>query len=379
MALIVQKTGQRQGIANARFYQLGNAQYGAAGAVVFHDSTSGNNSVPGVTGYPCTTGYDLSTGLGSVDANSLVTNWTPDFTMTASPGAVSVQQGASGTTMVSTSIVGNFNSTVLMSASGLPSGATAAFAPNPIAAPGSGSSLLAINADASTAAGVYPVTISGVGSGMTHTVSVNLTILQVFTITSSVTNGTGGTITPSTASVLAGGNACLTISASTGYHLFSLIDNGVDVTASVNNGNYSIMNVTTNHTVVATFAINAYSVNASVGSGSGNITPANSIVNYGSPFTVTITADSGYTLGGLTDNGIAVTATSTGSGNYTYTIASVTQNHTIQASFTPDAVSSVPALGIWGMLATVAVLGAFVGRSRRILIARDGILHDDCD
>jgi subtilase family serine protease len=75
MALIVQKTGQRQGNANIRFYQLGNAQYGSGGAVGFHDITSGNNSVPGVVGYSCTTGYDLATGLGSVDANMLVNNW----------------------------------------------------------------------------------------------------------------------------------------------------------------------------------------------------------------------------------------------------------------------------------------------------------------
>jgi hypothetical protein len=76
MALIVQKTGQRQGNANIRLYQLGNAQYGSGGTAVFHDITSGNNSVPWVTGYSCTTGYDLATGLGSVDANALVSNWT---------------------------------------------------------------------------------------------------------------------------------------------------------------------------------------------------------------------------------------------------------------------------------------------------------------
>ena len=90
MALIVQKTGQRQGNANMRLYQLGNAQYGATGAVVFHDTTSGNNSVPGVTGYSSGTGYDLATGLGSVDASALVNNWTPDFTIAASPSALSV-------------------------------------------------------------------------------------------------------------------------------------------------------------------------------------------------------------------------------------------------------------------------------------------------
>jgi len=77
MALIVQKTGQRQGNANIRLYQLGNAQYNSGGPAIFHDTTSGNNSVPGVVGYSCTAGYDLVTGLGSVDAFALANNWVP--------------------------------------------------------------------------------------------------------------------------------------------------------------------------------------------------------------------------------------------------------------------------------------------------------------
>ena len=75
MALIVQKTGERQGNANVRFYQLGSAQYGSGGAAVFHDTTSGSSSVPGVAGYSCTQGYDMVTGLGSVDAFALASNW----------------------------------------------------------------------------------------------------------------------------------------------------------------------------------------------------------------------------------------------------------------------------------------------------------------
>src|SRR5207245_1968292 len=77
MALIVQKTGARQGNANTKFYSLANAQYtGAAGAVtMFHDVTSGNNSVPGVTGFSCGTGYDAVTGVGTVDATAMVNNW----------------------------------------------------------------------------------------------------------------------------------------------------------------------------------------------------------------------------------------------------------------------------------------------------------------
>jgi len=91
MALIVQQTGQRQGNANPRFYQLGNAQFGASGTAVFHDIVSGNNTVPGVSGYASVNGYDRATGLGSVDANALVTNWSgaPSATPTSTAAASS--------------------------------------------------------------------------------------------------------------------------------------------------------------------------------------------------------------------------------------------------------------------------------------------------
>ena len=76
MALVVQKTGERQGNPCPTLYNLGNAQYQGKGPVVFHDITDGNNSVPGTKGYSCTVGYDMATGLGSVDARALVTAWT---------------------------------------------------------------------------------------------------------------------------------------------------------------------------------------------------------------------------------------------------------------------------------------------------------------
>ncbi len=75
MALIVQKTGERQGNINPKLYQLGYSQYNLNGPKVFHDITSGNNSFQGVTGYTAGVGYDLATGLGSVDATVLVNNW----------------------------------------------------------------------------------------------------------------------------------------------------------------------------------------------------------------------------------------------------------------------------------------------------------------
>ena len=75
MALVVQKTGERQGNPCPALYTLGSAQFKGQGPVVFHDTTDGDTSVPGLKGYPCTPGYDLATGLGSVDASALVGAW----------------------------------------------------------------------------------------------------------------------------------------------------------------------------------------------------------------------------------------------------------------------------------------------------------------
>jgi subtilase family serine protease len=176
MALIVQHTGQRQGNANPRFYQLANAQYGSGGPAVFHDTTSGNNSVPGVTGYSSAAGYDLATGLGSVDAKALVYNWAPDFTLSSSPTSISAFQGASATTIISTAVYGGFSNVVSLSATGLPPGATATFSAPSIGAPGSGTSTLSLAAGVTTPVGTYTVTITGSAGGETHTTTVSFMV-----------------------------------------------------------------------------------------------------------------------------------------------------------------------------------------------------------
>jgi pseudomonalisin len=94
MALVVQKTGSRQGNANPIFYRLAQAQYSGGGPAVFHDVTTGNNTVPGVTGFSAGPGYDLTTGLGSVDAAALVNNFAAssspvaNFTWSPNPAVV---------------------------------------------------------------------------------------------------------------------------------------------------------------------------------------------------------------------------------------------------------------------------------------------------
>ena len=89
MALVNQSYGP-QGQADYELYPLS-----AKMPTAFHDVTLGTNQVPctagtpncangELTGYAAASGYDLGTGLGSIDANVLVTNWNSRSNGTAS-------------------------------------------------------------------------------------------------------------------------------------------------------------------------------------------------------------------------------------------------------------------------------------------------------
>jgi len=75
MALVVQRTGQRQGNPCPILYGMASATPAGSAHHPFHDITLGNNSVAGTAGYACGPGYDLATGLGSLDARALVEAW----------------------------------------------------------------------------------------------------------------------------------------------------------------------------------------------------------------------------------------------------------------------------------------------------------------
>ncbi len=100
----------------------------------------------------------------------------PNFSLSASPTSLSVAAGSSGSSTISTSISGGFNSAVSLSASGLPSGVTAAFNPTSIAAPGSGSSTLTFTASSTATAGTSTITINASGGGVSHSTTISLTI-----------------------------------------------------------------------------------------------------------------------------------------------------------------------------------------------------------
>jgi pseudomonalisin len=182
MALVVEHRGARQGNANPVLYSLANNQR-FGGAAVFHDVTTGNNSVPGVTGFGAVKGYDLASGLGSVDANMLVEHWSAAAGLAAihlslSSGALTVTPGGASEKLIAkVSLSGGFNAPVALAVKGLPSGVSATFVPAVLAAPGAGTSVLSLTSTAKAAAGKYTATVSAVGgSGVAQNAVVTLTV-----------------------------------------------------------------------------------------------------------------------------------------------------------------------------------------------------------
>jgi subtilase family serine protease len=177
-------------------------------ATDFHDIASGTSG-----SFSAEVGYDLVTGWGSPDGVGLInalapTSTSPAFSITASPAAVSVVQGSSGGSTITTTVSGGFDSAIALTASGQPTGVTLTLSSASIAAPGSGSSTLTMAVASTTAVGTYTITVSATGGGITHTATVALTVTAptagAFTISVSPTSGSlrqgqSGTATVTTA------------------------------------------------------------------------------------------------------------------------------------------------------------------------------------
>ncbi|HEY5030307.1 MAG TPA: protease pro-enzyme activation domain-containing protein [Candidatus Angelobacter sp.] len=201
MALVVQKTGAPQGNANSVLYSMAATQF-AGGTAVFNDITSGNNSVPKVTGFAAAPGYDQATGWGSVNAANLVNTWnnnSPDFALAASPKSQSVVQGNSVTYSAVITALNNYTGTISFSVAGLPAGAT--LTPPPPAVTNFGSSTITIltNNGATTPVGIYPLTITATDGVLVHTAAVTLSVTAPADFTMSAT--------PASQTVTAGVNA----------------------------------------------------------------------------------------------------------------------------------------------------------------------------
>ncbi|MER5332557.1 S8 family serine peptidase [Micromonospora sp. NPDC002717] len=141
-----------------------------------------NNATNNVVGNP---------GTGSPNKLLYVVNDdtppTNDFSVSVSPASGSTAPGGSVTATVATATTNGSAQSVSLSASGLPSGATASFSPATVTS--GGSSTLTISTSASTAPGTYTVTVTGTAASGSKSATYSLTV----TGTGGGCSGTNGT------------------------------------------------------------------------------------------------------------------------------------------------------------------------------------------
>src|SRR6185369_15362888 len=107
--------------------------------------------------------------------------------------------------------------------------------------------------DGSSVGAVTSYTFSNVT--VAHTIAASFAI-NVYTITASA--GANGAISPSGAvSVAHGANQTFTMTPATGYHVTDVVVDGGSVGAVAS---YTFTNVTTAHTIAASFSINQYTI-----------------------------------------------------------------------------------------------------------------------
>ncbi|WP_329405345.1 M28 family peptidase [Streptomyces virginiae] len=97
-----------------------------------------------------------------------------DFSMSLSPSSGTVQQGASVTTTVGTTVTTGNAQSVTLTASGLPAGVSATF--NPATVQSGQSSVLTLTATANAAPGASTVVVKGQGASLSHTVDYALNV-----------------------------------------------------------------------------------------------------------------------------------------------------------------------------------------------------------
>jgi subtilase family serine protease len=155
-------------------------------AVFNPTSTAGTSTLTLTASSSATTGTATVTITGT--SGSLVSTTTlaltvnaastPNFTIGASPSSLTVAPGSNGNSTITITSSGSFASATTLSATGLPSGVTAAFSTNPVTPPANSSvtSTLTLTASSTAATGATTVTVTGTSGSLSHSTSISLTV-----------------------------------------------------------------------------------------------------------------------------------------------------------------------------------------------------------
>ncbi len=193
LAVSEQSIISQGGLSSHRFGRIQDLFYSQNGrSDVWYDILSGSNgTLPNGSTSNAGAGWDFVTGWGAINFNSFVSTQVstgPDFTVSASPSSQSVAPGGGTSYTATVTSLNGFASSVALTVSGLPSGATANFNPSTVTG-GSGNSTLSVSTISTTPPGSYTLTITGTSGTLVHTTTVTLVVAQPdFSISASPTS-----------------------------------------------------------------------------------------------------------------------------------------------------------------------------------------------
>jgi hypothetical protein len=287
-------------------------------------------------------GYTVTvTGVGSASTHTTlvtvtVTPAASDFSISANPSSLTVMQGRTGTSTLSTAIVTGTADPINLSATSSPVGPVASF--NPAVINAGASSTLAVAVEFTTAPGVYVVTVTGTeASGATHNTSVTITVTAAptdFSISASpsamtIAQGSSAASAISTLQVEGPGTISLSVSSSPAGLTTTLTP------SSIAAGSFSVLTVSAAYTT----APGIYTVTVT-----GTEGPNTHAVVIAVTVTIKGIVNGGFETGdftGWTTTGVTAIATASHSGVFAAQVgsASPSADSTLSQTFT------VPAAG----------------------------------
>ncbi len=150
---------------------------------VYYATTHNESTHSIAPGTSASTEFDVPAGLpagnytvyaiaNGIQSNPITVQVAAGFTLSASPAFVNVAPGGSTTSTITVNAEQGFSGSVTLSASGLPTGVTATFSPNPATS----TSTLTLTASGSAAPGTSTVTVLGMSGSINTSTTVSLTV-----------------------------------------------------------------------------------------------------------------------------------------------------------------------------------------------------------
>ena len=224
--------------------------------------------------------------------------------------------------------------------------------------PNSGYQIADVNAD--------NISVGTVASYIFKNVVRNHTLSAIFrriTHTINASAGTGGNINPEgKITVNHGTDRTFNITSDEGYQISDVKVDNVSI-GSVST--YSFNNITSDHSISASFDLITFNIEANTGQG-GTINPSGSLkVNYGSKQTYTIKADEGYQISDVKVDNVSIGSVST------YSFNNITSDHSISASFNPITLNIEANAGPGGVINPNGITTVYYGKDMSYTINPD--------